>query len=176
MSEFAVGDRVTWSSQAKGLTRAKTGTVVGLVPAQMNLWKFIAAHEDQYRPYDTNNFALIPDSDACYRTAVSYLVAVTIQTSTGKIRRRQKLYWPRAEFLQRVVPAMQPEARDNCSLAELRRDALRYRWLCQQMNMHSEQADGRACWILGSHVLPRARSINEAIDAAMEKKASHAGT
>ena len=73
---FMIGDRVTWTSQADGLTRTKVGEVVEAIPAQMGPTRIRGAG----RP----------------RNHESYVV----QASKQSDRKRTALYWPRVKHLK----------------------------------------------------------------------------
>lgn len=89
MSRFQVGDTVTWTSQAWGSTKKKTGTVVIVVPAgvppHMLVMNFAIAHG--LREPD---FGLQRDHE-------SYVVSVP-----GGPKAKPKLYWPRVSALKGV--------------------------------------------------------------------------
>ena len=92
---FRIGDHVTWASQANGVTRIKTGIIVGVIPPETVLWRFLQRHDASLSCYDQSPI----DARSGSRLEVSYLVAVTMQTRTGKIVKRQRLYWPRVTSL-----------------------------------------------------------------------------
>jgi hypothetical protein len=97
---FAVGDRVTWKSQAAGSWKQKTGTVVEVVPA--------------HRIPRDKNFG-------SSRTHDSYIVEVTFEPkrSTSAIKsvrqRKPERYWPRVSNL-RLVEAGSTSAVENPAL------------------------------------------------------------
>ena len=91
---FLIGDRVTWTSQSNGTTRVKTGTIVGAVPVGISFNRFLSTHNALYQ-YD-----LAPIDGKFGRKDISYLVAVSVQTRAGTIRKRQRLYWPRVKNLR----------------------------------------------------------------------------
>jgi len=77
MIKFELGDRVTWSSQAAGVTRTKEGTVIEVVPP--------------------NRSPKLGSRDGMVRNHESYTVrAVAIRNSN----RRTKVYWPRVGHLE----------------------------------------------------------------------------
>lgn len=85
MTKFAVGQQVTWSSQAQGMTKTKTGTIVEVV----------APNE---RPDTTGR----PGLNGCGfgRSHESYIVEVP-QGPKAKPRH----YWPVASILRFADPA-----------------------------------------------------------------------
>ena len=77
--KFKAGDQVTWTSQAHGSTKSKTGKVEQIVPRNT--------------PVKTLTDEL--DAPGYARDHESYLVRVPGKTSRSK----GKLYWPRAAAL-----------------------------------------------------------------------------
>lgn len=104
---YTVGDRVQWTSQSGGHTATKTGEVLAVVPAGMDLptWEFVEGYSFTTLGYYTT------------RDHESYLVAVPGKAQPGTPK--PKLYWPRVSHLQ---PAG-TEATDE--LAALRADMAR---------------------------------------------------
>ena len=100
---FLIGDRVTWTSQSNGTTCVKTGTIVGAVPAGISFNRFLSTHNALYQ-YD-----LAPIDGKFGRKDISYLVAVSVQTRAGTIRKRQRLYWPRVRDLRRAEDTTREE-------------------------------------------------------------------
>ena len=97
MSTFAVGEKVTWTSQANGIERTKMGTIIGIVPPNTSLYRYLDGRADCERQhYNRNNLSL-----GYVRAEQSYLVAVAMVTRTGKPKKRAKLYWPRVGLLQK---------------------------------------------------------------------------
>lgn len=84
ITEFNTGDIVTWSSQANGSTKTKSGVIEQVVPA-----KAYPDREKFPQLYRGGGTGL-------WRDHVSYVVRVPGKTSksTGKI------YWPRAAALK----------------------------------------------------------------------------
>lgn len=84
-NKFQVGDTVTWTSQAGGKSKTKTGKIVRIVPVNT-------------RPYD-----VMPEGywvrAALYlhRPHESYLIQV------GKSKR---LYWPLVKYLEKAEPEL----------------------------------------------------------------------
>ena len=95
---FALGDMVTWESQANGVTKTKTGTIVGIVPAKMT----VGRHIDHVAALHAQHYDASALGWSCARYQVSYLVAVSMVSRTGKRRPRQRLYWPRVASLRPV--------------------------------------------------------------------------
>ena len=95
MPGFSMGDVVTWASQSNGVVRTKSGTVVCVVPIDQYLWRTFEQH-DALANYDTHGLEV-----GYARAHESYLVAVTMRTPGGKIKQRQKLYWPKVQGLTR---------------------------------------------------------------------------
>ena len=93
---FTIGDHVTWASQANGSTLVKTGTIVGIVPPETVLWRFLQRHDASLSCYDQTPI----EKGSRGRIETSYLVAVSVQTRAGNILKRQRLYWPRTKALR----------------------------------------------------------------------------
>lgn len=90
--QFAVGDRVTWTSGAGGKAKAKTGEVVAVVPKDMvprDLFQAYSAMRAIREAHLDSGFAISP------RGHQSYLVSVP---GRGK----PTLYWPRVKGLRGV--------------------------------------------------------------------------
>lgn len=83
-SKFQIGDTVTWTSQAGGNAKTKTGKVIAIVPANRD--------PRMVRIGDYNLSRLPPFSSS--RDHESYLVQV------GKSKR---LYWPLVKYLEKVI-------------------------------------------------------------------------
>jgi hypothetical protein len=79
MSQFALNDKVTWTSQAGGHTKKKTGTVVQVVPTGM-------LPSGQFSPRQ-------PGSE---RRHESYVVHVPTASGRGK----GQYYWPVRSLLK----------------------------------------------------------------------------
>ena len=94
VNTFCLGDRVTWMSQSNGTIRIKTGTIVGAVPAGMSFHRFLST-QNALSQYDC-----APIDGTFGRKDISYLVAVSVQTRAGTLRKRQRLYWPRVKTLR----------------------------------------------------------------------------
>lgn len=87
-NEFAVGDLVTWKSQAQGSTVTKSGKVVAIVPPGTDPHKAIPPDlQDKVRQFDASGT----------RKETSYIVAVP--TPKGK---SCHLYWPRVKNLRKI--------------------------------------------------------------------------
>ena len=92
---YHIGEVVHWTSQANGVSRTKTGTVVGIVPAGYSPM-FAARREAIFdERYYTNSL----DYNR-RRITESYLIAVSMRSPAGHIRKRQKLYWPIVNLLR----------------------------------------------------------------------------
>lgn len=87
---FRLGDHVTWTSQANGSAITKTGEIVSIVPANMPLYTWLRRAGLAGKMYDRTPL----DGASGGRVRESYLIAVTTMSPTGKVRPRQKLYWP----------------------------------------------------------------------------------
>lgn len=88
MTTFKVGDTVTWSSQANGSAKRKTGIVVCVVPANTPAHKWAINHDDY--------LASSPAFDGGMpRNHESYLVGIPRRGG------RFKLYWPRVRDLKK---------------------------------------------------------------------------
>jgi len=164
MPDCALGDLVTWTSQASGTMRTKTGRVVGVVPSAVSLWRYLRARADLTRvAYD---WSPLGDGDARYEP--SYLVAVDPPATTGRRRRpRPKLYWPRVCTLQHSTPALDTPASLPDDLAALHTDAARYRWLRDQACRVGVPMGDTSYWHLPVQTCPvPAGSWDAAVDAA----------
>lgn len=84
MAQFAVGDKVQWTSQAGGYTKTKTGTVMVVVPAQTS------PHEVHLPEVPCT---LTKGIGMSTRLHESYLVHV---------QGRRELYWPVVSLLRRL--------------------------------------------------------------------------
>ena len=82
--KFQVGDTVTWTSQAGGNAKTKTGKVVMAVPAKMMLSEILGGFWATWT---------IKDNLLRERNHESYLIQV------GKSKR---LYWPLVKYLEKV--------------------------------------------------------------------------
>lgn len=89
-----VGNTVEWTSQARGITKTKTGVLLAVVPANTDLQSVIA------KKVNTKKFDTSPVRNTIQkkvkRSEKTYLVAV----NTGS--KRQKVYWPRIKDLATV--------------------------------------------------------------------------
>ena len=86
-NEFTVGQQVTWSSQAGGFTRTKTGPVEQVVaPGGMP---------------DRTRFPQLSKEAAAPRDHQSYVIVVPGKTAKSA----GKAYWPRVAALQAVAVA-----------------------------------------------------------------------
>jgi len=85
-SKFQIGDTVTWTSQAGGNAKTKTGKVIMTVPAGMMLSEVLGGFWAKWT---------IKDNLLRGRDHESYLIQV------GKSRR---LYWPLVKYLKKVEP------------------------------------------------------------------------
>ena len=83
MSKFTVGDKVTWTSQAGGVAKTKTGVVVAVLPDM--------AEPTEYLPLGT-----VIDGPGWPRRHESYFV---------QIGRRKHLFWPRVCHLSLATEA-----------------------------------------------------------------------
>lgn len=100
MSEFAVGDLVTWQSQAQGSTVTKSGTIIAIVPPETDPNKAIPPDlQDKVRQFDASGT----------RKETSYLVAVP--TPKGK---SCHLYWPRVKHLRKIAPSHKKKQDGAC--------------------------------------------------------------
>lgn len=81
--KFTIGDAVTWSSQAAGISKIKHGTVVQVVPP-----KTYPEREQFVQLYRGSGVGLSRDHE-------SYVVRVPGKTEKSS----GKLYWPRANAL-----------------------------------------------------------------------------
>ena len=95
---FALGDAVTWTSQANASIRTKTGTIVAVVPANIA----VGAYIDQRASLSAYKYDMSSIAWGYVRPTTSYLVAVTMVSRTGKLRDRQRLYWPRVSALRQA--------------------------------------------------------------------------
>jgi hypothetical protein len=84
---FKTGDNVSWSSQANGSPKIKTGEVVFVLPARSTPYRFVNELKSKF------NCAAV-DARTLSRDHESYLVAVPARKK-GKPR----LYWPRVNGL-----------------------------------------------------------------------------
>lgn len=82
--KFQVGDTVTWTSQAGGKSKTKTGKVVMTIPAGMMLSEILGGFWATWT---------IKDNLLRERNHESYLIQV------GKSKR---LYWPLVKYLEKV--------------------------------------------------------------------------
>jgi len=85
---FKVGDKVSWGSQAGGRFLSKFGTVVGIVPANVDVTNCLIDYCDGYK------FMVGYGKPRAYE---SYLVAVGKDSSKRQIR----LYWPKVKDLNK---------------------------------------------------------------------------
>lgn len=85
MNTFKVGEQVTWTSQAQGYQKTKTGTVVAVVPAGKlpDREKFTALYKGP--------------GVGGYRDHESYVVEVA---EVGVRSKKTKAYWPRVSALR----------------------------------------------------------------------------
>ena len=81
---FRVGDTVTWTSQAGGKSKTKTGKVVAEVPAGANVWHWLPGGF---------NYSRLPKG-VSVRSERSYLV---------KVEGESRLYWPLVKYLEKVI-------------------------------------------------------------------------
>jgi len=88
-SKFQIGDTVTWTSQAGGNAKTKTGKVVGVIPANIPARNRIPDGFPEYQ-------GRIPIFTS--RNHESYLIQV------GKSKR---LYWPLVKYLEKAAPEFQ---------------------------------------------------------------------
>ncbi|MEX9785662.1 MULTISPECIES: hypothetical protein [Providencia] len=86
--EFAIGDEVTWTSQAQGFEREKIGTVVAVLKPHAH---FTNQHRESFPDLFKNAGVGYP------RDEISYVVSVP-QGKTGKAK--PKHYWPRTSALK----------------------------------------------------------------------------
>lgn len=84
---FQIGDTVTWTSQAGGNVKTKTGKVVAVVPTNIGLRQIVSRDS---REYSVDHLGLFSGRDH-----ESYLIQV------GKSKR---LYWPLVKYLKKVEP------------------------------------------------------------------------
>lgn len=82
---FQIGDAVTWTSQAGGKSKTKTGRVVFIVPANIGLRQIVSRESKEY---SVDHLGLFSGRDH-----ESYLIQV------GKSKR---LYWPLVKYLEKV--------------------------------------------------------------------------
>lgn len=86
--EFTIGDNVSWTSQAQGYERNKTGTVVAVIMPHAS---FTNKHHESFPDLFKNSGVGSP------RDEISYIVSVP-QGKTGKAK--PKHYWPRTSALR----------------------------------------------------------------------------
>lgn len=82
VQKFKEGDEVSWSSQAQGSFKEKTGEVVEVIPAESNVRK--------------SKFAQFLDAPGLPRKEESYIVCVGPKPGS---RAKPKYYWPRTSAL-----------------------------------------------------------------------------
>lgn len=87
ITPLIVGDQVTWSSQAGGNTKTKTGRVVALIPPGRESGKSARAFIDAKVSKRTHRSAFGGGWD---RDHESYIVEVVV----GGPRAKPVLYWP----------------------------------------------------------------------------------
>ena len=83
MPKFDIGNQVTWTSQAQGFSKVKTGKVEAVIPAG--------------RPLSEDQRSELPGAGV-RRSHESYLVRVPGKTPAA----RSKLYWPTVSRLKRA--------------------------------------------------------------------------
>ena len=107
-TQFAIGNRVYWVSQAQGNTRKKRGTIIAVV----------APHESWRKAINRVGSTHTLSSFGMPRNTVSYLI---VARQVGKQEKKPKLYWPlvrhlkldQAENRQNVPLDIRTEARDE---------------------------------------------------------------
>lgn len=95
-SKFQVGDTVTWTSQAGGNAKMKTGKVVYVIPARYSMHAFSRQFLD-CKSYTTNHL------NGTGRDYESYLIQV------GKSKR---LYWPLVKYLKPIAETITLSSED----------------------------------------------------------------
>jgi hypothetical protein len=90
MVKMKIGDKVTWTSQAGGYEKRKTGQVIAIVPAR-KCARFVA-RDNGYDWPEVSDFGFT-------RNHESYLVLVGVMPGLG----RSRLYWPRVSALKQVT-------------------------------------------------------------------------
>lgn len=86
---FRVGDQVSWTSQSRGTSLTKAGTIAAVVRPGQAAFEAASAAKRTVRPTNLQN--LNPAYAALSRSDVSYVVNVG-----------GKAYWPRVQKLQKV--------------------------------------------------------------------------
>ena len=94
---YRIGDIVYWISHTVGLEKAKSGTIVAIVPAHTLIRVALADYQHLSDRQLYNHSSLGPHGYC--RSMTSYVVAVTTLSPTGKLRKRQTLYWPNVNLL-----------------------------------------------------------------------------
>lgn len=90
MPHFKIGDRVTWSSQAGGYSKQKSGIVVSVVPKGVPVFHHSWLAMTETGVHDRNLDSVRS------RDHESYIVHVPTKTGRGK----GKLYWPAVNKLK----------------------------------------------------------------------------
>lgn len=91
MSRFKVGDKVTWTSQASGFAKEKTGTIVMIVPENTYFLKIEKELQNLGKKFSSKY------GGGFSRDHESY--AVFVPTPSGK---SNHLYWPVVDKLMKI--------------------------------------------------------------------------
>lgn len=112
---FQVGDTVTWTSQAGGKSKTKTGKVIAVVPKGVNVRQWVP---------DGFNDSRLPQN-LSFRFHESYLI---------QVGRSKRLYWPLVKYLEKVeietviLPSEDPEEGQTLIISKVNPDSYEMEW------------------------------------------------